>query len=406
MRNDVSCLSLEILGGAFSLSKWFQHRSAHAVLPNASSEPGKSKSVSHEAMVAIKKIACLGKDVPWYGSRTGYYARLPEALRKLGIDLKVVVPRAGLVARGVGKLFALLRSLPARNQAHTLAEIEFDLARKWHRPHASLILSAEDHLSYAEFLVTRCGHVPREIVAVIHHPYELWSVEDLNQLSRFQSALVLYSSDVCQFERHLGKGRLRAVPHGVDVAFFRPAQDNQARSPTRLLFVGQFGRDYQVLVETINMLSELRPCLEFHVLTGPWGDANPAWDMLRSSAKVVRHRDLDDVRLRELYQVSAVMLQPLEFCGANNAVVESLACGLPIIASDVGGIRDYGGGKIFPVVGKKDVRAMVAEVTRLLDSPNERKTISLRSREFAEKRLSWEASASAHLEAISALAKK
>ena len=40
--------------------------------------------------------------------------------------------------------------------------------------------------------------------------------------------------------------------------------------------------------------------------------------------------------------------------GANTAVVESLACGLPIVTTDVGGIRNYGGNDLFPIVNNND----------------------------------------------------
>jgi len=35
---------------------------------------------------------------------------------------------------------------------------------------------------------------------------------------------------------------------------------------------------------------------------------------------------------------------PMKSSGANNAIVEALACGLTVVTTDVGGICDYGGG--------------------------------------------------------------
>ena len=52
--------------------------------------------------------------------------------------------------------------------------------------------------------------------------------------------------------------------------------------------------------------------------------------------------------------------------GANNAIVESLACGLPVITTDVGGIRDYGGGTIYPVVANEDDDGMIGLVEQYL----------------------------------------
>ncbi|MFQ3577994.1 MAG: glycosyltransferase [Verrucomicrobiia bacterium] len=350
----------------------------------------------------LETVVCLGKAVSWYGSRSGYYARLPEALRKVGLKVEQVVPRDGFLARAVGKLIAMARRYPSRNQAASLAEYVFDLLRQRHQPGCSVILSVEDHLAYGTFWARRKGRVPRNIIPVIHYPYELWRPEELQALARFQSALILYTSDIPRFEKHLGEGRLRAVLHGVDIAFFSPPREEQ-RHPDRVLFVGQFGRDYRTLVRVFNHLSGWRPRLEFHVLTGSWGYENPAWSELDPGVRVVRHSGLGDAALRELYQTCTLMVQPLEHCAANNAVVEGLACGIPIVASDVGGIRDYGGGQIFPVAPAGDPEAFNALAVELLSAPDKLADLSVQEREFAEMKLTWETSARSHIEAFRSL---
>lgn len=97
------------------------------------------------------------------------------------------------------------------------------------------------------------------------------------------------------------------------------------------------------------------------------------------------------------------MLLPLSFCAANNAVVEGLACGVPMIASDTGGIRDYGGGEFFELTAPGDAAAMAAAAERLLGDERLRLKLSVRAREFAERALSWPVVAREHIDEITGL---
>jgi glycosyltransferase involved in cell wall biosynthesis len=78
-------------------------------------------------------------------------------------------------------------------------------------------------------------------------------------------------------------------------------------------------------------------------------------------------------------------------------VVEALASGLPIVTTDVGGIRDYGGGTIFPVVANDDDNALIARVEQYLSKPAWRDEISRKCRQFAEETLVWPMVAQKHL---------
>jgi glycosyltransferase involved in cell wall biosynthesis len=84
--------------------------------------------------------------------------------------------------------------------------------------------------------------------------------------------------------------------------------------------------------------------------------------------------------------------------GANTAVVESLSCGLPVITTDVGGIRDYGGADIFPIVANDDDDAMIDLVEKYLDNSDLRNEVAISCRNFAEQKLAWSVVAQKHLE--------
>jgi glycosyltransferase involved in cell wall biosynthesis len=84
--------------------------------------------------------------------------------------------------------------------------------------------------------------------------------------------------------------------------------------------------------------------------------------------------------------------------------VEALSCGLPVVTTDVGGIRDYAGGEILPVVPNNDDDAMVALVGQYLAQPAWRNETARRCREFVEQKLAWPLVARRHLEFYRTLA--
>jgi glycosyltransferase involved in cell wall biosynthesis len=56
---------------------------------------------------------------------------------------------------------------------------------------------------------------------------------------------------------------------------------------------------------------------------------------------VVRHSGIGDAELTALYQNADALFLPVTGATANNAVLESLACGTPVISTRLGGMPDY-----------------------------------------------------------------
>jgi len=79
---------------------------------------------------------------------------------------------------------------------------------------------------------------------------------------------------------------------------------------------------------------------------------------------------VSEEQLRDLYRNAALLLMPLEDAVANNAIMEAMACGLPIVTNDTGGIRDYVDTEFALLRAKGDSSAM-AEATLSLcaDTP-------------------------------------
>ena len=336
------------------------------------------------------KILFLRERIPWFGAHSGY-EQLPKHLpaEQQAWTLK---PREGRAARYLGSAYARARGRIGRG-ATSLSELEFRLCRRFRQPDASHILYVENHFE----LLHACSRSRPDMVGTVHLPPSVWSPEQCQLLSRLNRAIVMYQRDLEFFEQHVGPRCVRFVPHGVDTEFFKPDFSKPA-APPRILYGGVYLRNEPMLVRVVNRLAEMNPELRFDLLVPEHRRKSPALGPLLTHPAVSWHCGLDDDQLRALYQQSQLMLLPMCDSGANTAVVESLASGLPVVTTDVGGIRDYGGGSIFPVIACDDDDAMISLVEQYLSRPAWRDQIARECRAFAERRLAWPLVAQQHLE--------
>jgi glycosyltransferase involved in cell wall biosynthesis len=336
------------------------------------------------------KILALRDQMDWFGNHTGY-AQLLKYLPSLGSVHSVRV-RRGQLLRYLGSAYARLQGRDGRG-TKSLSELEFRLNRWLRRPEACHILFAEEN-----FELLRSLSDPRKnVIATVHLPEATWSEEKRQLLTRISSAIVLYHRDIPFFEGLVGKGRVRFIHHGADTEFFKP-DATKLNGTRRILYGGVYLRNEPMLVRVVTRLAEKLPDLQFDLLVPLHHRKSAALAPLLNHPKVTWHAGLNDEQLRDLYQKSYLMLLPMNQSGANTAVVESISSGLPVVTTDVGGIRDYGGGDFFPVVPNNDDDTMVDLVDQYCAKPKWRNEVGRRCRRFAEETLSWPIVARRHVE--------
>lgn len=266
---------------------------------------------------------------------------------------------------------------------------ELAVARHWFRARRQLF-----HFLYGENLFRYLGLLKRSgrrhpIVATYHTPRERFAelVRDTAHLQSLDALVVLTRSARRPFVDLLGEDRVHFVPHGVDVDRFRPAD---AARPLRAgelncLCVGSHLRDFDTLARAARQLHEEDARVRITVVTRP--EHHAAFAGLPNVAVLER---VDDAALVRAYQHTDAFLLPLRAATANNALLEALACGAPVVASRVEGISDYLSDACALRFEAGDPRGLVEALKALRDAPELRRRLARASRERALE-FRWEA---------------
>jgi glycosyltransferase involved in cell wall biosynthesis len=174
------------------------------------------------------------------------------------------------------------------------------------------------------------------------------------------AAVVVATSQIEPFESWIGSNKVVYIPHGIDTARFSPGDRNFDRSRTRILMVGDHLRDWNAMHQVIDEVNCLRLGVEFHVVTSKENFA-----YLTGCANTVFHTQISEAELIELYREADALFVPVIEATANNAVLEALACGTPVISNTVGGIPDYVNEKCGWLFPQGEVPRVVELIQRL-----------------------------------------
>lgn len=239
------------------------------------------------------------------------------------------------------------------------------------------------HFLYGEFGFAAAARLARlrghACMATFHLPPTLLSEVLVRPaaLSALDAVVLVGSSQRPWFAARMDDpSRIFVVPHGVDTDFFAPPERSLSETVT-CLAVGSFHRNYALLADVANALAG-EPRIRFEVVS-PRDAARP----LQGLPNVTVVEGLSDEQLLARYRRADIFVLPVRDTTANNALLEAMACGLPVIAENVGSVGDYVDAANAVLCAPHCTATMVRAIRALAANPDIRRRMGDASRQRA-----------------------
>jgi glycosyltransferase involved in cell wall biosynthesis len=277
---------------------------------------------------------------------------------------------------------------PWSHARHTSAAVKTLRELQSHTDAVALLPAAEDEFC-AEFALAK-PDLKRRIFVCFHQPPAWFRLnwrrfEDLNSLG----GIFCLSGCQAEYFKSVSSSPVHQIRHGVRHDFFCPPNDLSVRSGAKLLFVGQWLRDFETLAESMLLIWKRRPDVRLDCVVPRSARGADSIRRLATDDRVVWHSELTDECLRDLYQKADLLFLPVLDATANNAVLEAMASGLPVISSKIGGIGEYLPEEAGQLCGHRDASAHADTVIDWLANSSKRLNATSIARKAAVDGFDW-----------------
>ena len=309
-------------------------------------------------------------------ARVSGYDRLADFL-----DARVIHPvvRRRLLRSIINRSFKFVSSLSGSKWYNGVQFFsEFDIARQWFQQSGQVFHFLYGENSYRYLAGLTFAERKNSIICTYHtYSHEFHQVvRDHKHLARIDAIIVVSTMQLEFFSGLVGSERVFYIPHGIDVDYFRPKAKKEGPGiGFRFLFVGRHMRDFETLASAAQILKRWSNNLRLSVVASP-----KVHGIFDGMDNVELYSGISDERLLGLYQQSDIFVLPLLDCTANNSLLEAMACGLPIVSTDLPGVRDYVNGACALLTPKSNPQALAEAILCLQEEEVSRQRMALASR--------------------------
>ncbi len=250
-------------------------------------------------------------------------------------------------------------------------------------------------------------HTPMKIDARYHEIFNLYSLAEHalsmtvspiaeSKLFRLSDKLTAVSLAVAKELKTYGldPDEITVVRNGVDEKTFIPLQDSNNMQKYILYTGGLRARKGLFdLIESAKYVCNVNPAVKFFIC-----GSGPFLPKLKEKAQAVGVMDhivflgfVDRKKLIQTYQNATIQAVPSHYEGLPTVILEGMSCGLPVVATDIGGNNEViSSGSNGFLVPPKSPKTLAETILKLLDGNQLRKRIGKAARATIEASYTWD----------------
>lgn len=242
-------------------------------------------------------------------------------------------------------------------------------------------LDGEHTAQYSPWLCKLPRKIRPKIVATYHQPPELLNSLIIKDVIRRLDYITVVSPDQeSYFKEFVAPHKIQVVLHGIDTHYFQPGNALKDKEKFKCITVGHWLRDFKAVRETAEKLVAYKN-IEFHIVSSQVAE-------VEHLENVITYSGIDDDRLLKLYQQSDILFLPLIQSTANNAILEGIACGLPVVSTNLPSVKAYLPGKEAVLIKDNDPQQFADAIVHLFHNPDDHDEMAHAARKRAEE-LDW-----------------
>jgi glycosyltransferase involved in cell wall biosynthesis len=197
------------------------------------------------------------------------------------------------------------------------------------------------------------------------------------------------------FEKwNIPDGKLVFIPNGVDIKRFSPGKskiNERFKNKKIILYFGRlhYQKNVELLVRSFSLIKDKIKDVKL-IIVGTGNQYNKLKRMTDNNQDIVMTGFVSDKELVEYMRAADVVVFPSRGENASFTIMEAMACGLPVVSSDVGNAKKILGDDR-GILMKDYTEKEIADIcTRVISDEKLKKKIGMDARDYVVKNHSWD----------------